>query len=236
MPGYEVMVRSRDGEHLDTGLSGEIGIRGPGLFSAYYSPWVLREAIARDGWFMTGDIGRLDEMGGLHLMGRKKSVIFVGGLKFFPDEVEACINQLPGIEESRVFGRAHPRLGEVPCAEIVARSPQFDLDALRAHCSRLLSPWKVPIEFTQVAALPKTAGGKILRWRPDEGRAPAARAAEAWTILATAPVGTIRDERGARGEASGSVSPARRHRRGRPRGRHSRPPARAAGRSRHDVR
>jgi long-chain acyl-CoA synthetase len=175
VPDYEVMVCSRDGEHLDTGLSGEIGIRGPGLFSAYYSPWVLREAIARDGWFMTGDIGRLDEMGGLHLMGRKKSVIFVGGLKFFPDEVEACINQLPGIEESRVFGRTHPRLGEVPCAEIVARSPQFDLDALRAHCSRLLSPWKVPIEFTQVAALPKTAGGKILRWRPDEGRAPAAR-------------------------------------------------------------
>jgi acyl-CoA synthetase (AMP-forming)/AMP-acid ligase II len=163
VPGYEVAVFTDEGERLATGGIGEIGLRGNGLFSAYYAPWRLREQITRDGWFLTGDLGWLDDTGALYLKGRKKSVIFVAGLKFFPEEVEDCINQFPGIKESRVFGRPHAHLGEVPCAEVVLDSAGCDLAALREHCAVALSPYKAPIEFTVVEAVPRTPGGKILR-------------------------------------------------------------------------
>jgi acyl-CoA synthetase (AMP-forming)/AMP-acid ligase II len=163
VPGYDVAVFSDEGERVRPGVAGEIGVRGAGLFSAYYSPWRRREQITRDGWFLTGDIGRLDDTGALQLEGRKKAVIFVAGLKFFPEEVEECINRFPGIKESRVFGQPHPRLGQVPRAEIVPASADCDLDALRAHCARALSPYKAPVEFTVVPAIARTPGGKILR-------------------------------------------------------------------------
>ena len=170
VPGYEVTVLSDAGARQAPGALGEIAVRGHGLFSAYYTPWRLRAQITREGWFLTGDIGALDESGALYLKGRSKTVIFVAGLKFFPEEVEHCIDQCPGIVESRVFGRAHAHLGEVPCAEIVVDAGGFDLAALKAHCARALSPYKVPVEFTVVDAVPRTPGGKILR-RPARGDA-----------------------------------------------------------------
>jgi long-chain acyl-CoA synthetase len=162
VPGYEVAVLGEKGEQLGAGGVGEIAVRGEGLFSAYYAPWQRREDVARDGWFMTGDMGWLDGAGALYLKGRRKAVIFVAGLKFFPEEVEDCINEFPGIRESRVFGRPHARLGEVPCAE-VAVEPGCDLGALREHCARALSSWKVPLAFEIVEQVPRSPGGKILR-------------------------------------------------------------------------
>ena len=168
VPGYDVAVFSDGGAPLHAGETGEIGVRGAGLFSAYYAPWQPREAVTRDGWFLTGDIGRLDEAGSLYLEGRKKSVIFVAGVKFFPDEVEACINTFPGVMESRVVGEPHPRLGQVPRAEVVLADGGCDLDALKSHCARALSSYKVPLDFTVVPAIARTPGGKILRRRPAE--------------------------------------------------------------------
>jgi long-chain acyl-CoA synthetase len=176
IPGYEMAVLDEAGALLAAGAAGEIALRGDGLFSAYYAPWQLREQVMRNGWFSTGDIGRVDGSGALHLEGRKKAVIFVGGLKFFPEEVEACINAFPGVRESRVLARPHARLGEIPRAEIVLASPAFDLDALRMHCARALSSYKVPVDFTVVAVIAKTPGGKILRRPPPtETRVPAER-------------------------------------------------------------
>lgn len=163
VPGYEIAVLGENGAELPAGAAGEVALRGAGLFSAYYAPWQLREQVMRDGWFLTGDIGHVDGSGALHLEGRKKAVIFVGGLKFFPEEVEACINAFPGVRESRVRGHPHPRLGEVPRAEIVLDAPPCDLSALASHCARALSSYKVPVEFTVVPAIPRTPGGKILR-------------------------------------------------------------------------
>jgi long-chain acyl-CoA synthetase len=172
VPGYEVAVFSDEGVRLPSGTSGEIGVRGDGLFSAYYAPWRLREHVTRDGWLLTGDIGRLDPDGALYLQGRKKAVIFVAGLKFFPEEVEECINQFPGVKESRVFGTPHAHLGQVPRAEVAFSPSSPDLDGLRAHCARTLSPYKVPVEFIVVQATAKTPGGKTLR-RPRDGSVPA---------------------------------------------------------------
>jgi long-chain acyl-CoA synthetase len=165
VPGYEVAVFSDDGQPSRAGESGEVGVRGPGLFSGYYSPWLPFEQVARGGFFPTGDVGRLDEQGALHLLGRRKSMVFVAGMKVFPEEIEACLNAFPGVRESRVFGRPHPRLGEVPCAELALDVPasRFDLDALRVHCARELSPYRAPVEFLLVDAVARSAGGKILR-------------------------------------------------------------------------
>jgi len=163
VPGYDVAVLDDDGRPVAPGEIGELALRGPGLFSAYYAPWRLREEVQRDGWFLTGDLGWRDDGGAVYLKGRKKAVIFVAGLKFFPEEVEDCINRFPGVRESRVFPRAHPRLGEVPCAEVVVEGGACDLEALERHCARALSPYKVPLEFTVVDAVPRSPGGKILR-------------------------------------------------------------------------
>jgi len=163
VPGYDIAVLADDGTRLPPDQLGEIGVRGDGLFSAYYAPWRRRELIMNNGWFLTGDLGLLDKAGALHLKGRKKTVIFVAGLKFFPEEVEDCINQFPGVKESRVFSRPHARVGEVPCAEVVLDPRHSDLEALKAHCARVLSTYKVPVEFTVVDAVPRTPSGKIRR-------------------------------------------------------------------------
>ena len=163
VPGYEVIVLSDEGARVPARQTGEVAVRGLGLFSAYYAPWQRREQVTRDGWFFTGDIGWQDESGSLYLAGRKKTVIFVAGVKFFPEEVEECINRFAGVKESRVFGHPHPRLGQVPRGEIALASADVDLDALKAHCARALSPYKVPVHFDIVPAIAKTPGGKVLR-------------------------------------------------------------------------
>ena len=162
VPGYEIAIVDEAGAHLPASVRGEVMIRGSGLFSGYYKPWQSFEEIARDGWLATGDIGSLDDAGALTLSGRKKALISMGGIKFFPEEVEECINSFPGIKESRVFGRPHAHLGEIPCGEIVPTS-DIDLSALRKHCLQSLSAYKVPIDFTIVEAVPRSSGGKILR-------------------------------------------------------------------------
>ena len=154
VPGYEVATFADD----------EVGVRGPGLFDAYYAPWQPRDRVLRDGWFMTGDVGSVDGAGGLTLRGRTKSTIVVAGLKVFPEEVEAVLVELPAIAEARVYARPHRALGELPYADVVLRpGATFDREALARHAAARLSPYKVPVTYTVVAAIPKTPGGKIAR-------------------------------------------------------------------------
>jgi acyl-CoA synthetase (AMP-forming)/AMP-acid ligase II len=164
VPGYAVAVLGPGGAALEPGAPGEVVVRGAGLFSGYYRPWRPRATLLRDGWFMTGDVGTLDGAGCLTLRGRTKSTIVVAGMKVFPEEVEAVLDRQPGVRESRVIGRAHPRLGEIPCAEVVAEAgATLDPRALGAACAEVLSSFKVPVEVRIVDAIPRTAAGKIRR-------------------------------------------------------------------------
>ncbi len=166
VPGYEIALFSQDGDRVIGEGDGEIGIQSRGLFSAYYSPWTLRDQVLVDGWFRTGDIGRFDAQGALQLLGRKKTMIFVAGMKFFPEEVEDCLNSHPRVRESRVTAKTHPHLGEIPIAQVV-----LSLDAVEAEvipelkrlCAERLSSFKMPAEMKVVEMLPKTGSGKILR-------------------------------------------------------------------------
>jgi long-chain acyl-CoA synthetase len=137
------------------------------MFDAYFSPWRLREECLRNGWFDTGDLGRVDEQGRLSLLGRSKTVIVCAGMKVFPEEVEEIINSMPGVKESLVSGKEHPQYGQTPVAHVVIAANIIDpakiIDELRGHCFKLLSSYKVPVEFREVNSLPKTVSGKLAR-------------------------------------------------------------------------
>jgi len=151
----------------DADGGGELAVRGPGICDAYVAPWVSREEILRDGWFFTGDIGRLDAEGFLYLLTRKAAVINLAGRKVFPEEIEAVLNRHPAVSESRVYGKLHPHLGETVEAEIVLSSAEAKLDTIHAFCREHLASYKIPTRFTVVAALPRTpVTGKILRAAP----------------------------------------------------------------------
>ena len=155
LPAFEV--------NLD---DGELMLRGPGVFDAYLTPWQPREAVLRDGWFATGDIAEMDEEGCLYLRGRVRSVINVGGLKCFPEEVEAVLCSHDGVKAARVSGRAHPALGAMPSAEIIPQNAEAPPTAneLRKLCQERLSAYKVPLFYTFVSELPLTASGKLRRY------------------------------------------------------------------------
>lgn len=144
---------------------GELLLRGPGVFDAYLTPWQPREAVLRDGWFATGDIAEMDDNGCLFLRGRVRSVINVGGLKCFPEEVEAVLLTHPGVKAARVSARAHPALGAMPSAEIIPQNAGMPPPAgeLRKLCQERLSAYKVPLFYTFVSELPLTASGKLRR-------------------------------------------------------------------------
>ena len=145
--------------------NGELYLHGPGIFDAYLQPWRPRDTVLEDGWFRTGDLARIDADGDVFLLGRSHSVINVGGLKCFPEEIEAVLSALPGVAASRVRGREHARFGAVPVAEIEPRD--FDrpptAGAMATHCRRALAGYKVPVSFQIVERIPRTASGKIQR-------------------------------------------------------------------------
>jgi long-chain acyl-CoA synthetase len=158
-PDYAVRVRNPDCDGY-----GEIVFAGPGFFDAYDNPWTPREQLMPDGWFATGDMGRLDAQGYLYLAGRKVAVINLAGRKVFPEEIETVLNRHPGVRESRVFGTTHPHLGETVEAEVVLNQPDDGLDSVRAFCREHLASHKIPTRFTIVNALPRTpVTGKIRR-------------------------------------------------------------------------
>ncbi len=159
-PGYEIKIDSPGNDG-----SGVILIRGPGMFDAYVSPWKTRQEVLPEGWFNTGDVGRLDEQGTLTILGREKAVINFVGMKIFPEEVETVVVGHPAVRECRVYGEAHPVFGQIPVAEIVLDpvGPAPQAGDLRRYCFERLAAHKVPKEFRVVERLARTASGKIRR-------------------------------------------------------------------------
>ncbi|NQU73762.1 MAG: acyl--CoA ligase [Candidatus Omnitrophica bacterium] len=160
LPDYRIKIINKDNKG-----AGEICLKGPGFFSAYFSPWKNANGILVDGRFNTGDIGRLDKDGFLFLISRAGSIINYCGMKIFPYEVELIINHHPAIKESLVFGIPHPRYGQLPNAKIVLKNvkTKIDINEVRQFCYQRLAPYKVPKEFHCVSILDKTPSGKLKR-------------------------------------------------------------------------
>jgi long-chain acyl-CoA synthetase len=168
----------------DAGLGPDLratAFSGPGFLDAYYHPWQSRGEIMPDGWFRTGDVGRLDDAGCLFLRGRTKDVISVMGMKFFPQEVETVLLEHPWVESASVFAEPDARLGEVPCARVVVKANARrarSADTLREYCRTRLAEYKVPERIEFVDALPRTASGKVLHRGVSSANASANASAE----------------------------------------------------------
>jgi len=169
LPAYDVWLRDDAGRPVkgpgSPERTGEICIRGPGLFDAYLSPWTPSAPLLDPDGFRTGDQGWFDAEGVLFLAGRRANRISMAGMKFFCEEVEDVIAAQPGVRACRVLAREHPRLGEIPVAEIVPEDPAHPPPRaeLVAACRAALPVYKVPREFRVVAELARTATGKIRR-------------------------------------------------------------------------
>lgn len=163
-PGFEAEIRSEGGV-CGAGEPGELFLRGPGMFDAYVSPWRSREEAAEEGgWFSTGDIATADDEGFITLVGRSKSIISVGGLKFFPEEVEEVLRSQPGVREARVLPTEHSAFGTLPVAEVVPEEGAVIVPGeIMKNCRGQLARFKVPVEIRIVDSIPRTPSGKIRR-------------------------------------------------------------------------
>lgn len=158
LPGCEVRIVAPDAAGI-----GGIHLRAKGIFDAYVSPWKLREEVMPDGWFRTGDVGRVDADGFLYILGREKNVINFSGLKVFPYEVEGVLAAHPAVAESLVYGEPHVVFGHIPSAKVVLKSGAAAPNDLRRFCQDRLAAHKVPHQFLFVEALPRTESGKLKR-------------------------------------------------------------------------
>lgn len=162
LPGVEVRITGPDGEVLPRGEAGSIEVRGPNVFQGY---WRLPEKTAeefRDGWFITGDMGAVDAQGYLSILGRAKDLVITGGLNVYPAEVEAALDDLPGVAASAVIGVPHPDFGEAVVACLVAATgARLDEDGVRAALRDRLAAFKLPKRVLVLDDLPRNAMGKV---------------------------------------------------------------------------
>ncbi|MFN3576915.1 MAG: AMP-binding protein [Tabrizicola sp.] len=162
LPGVEVRITGPDGSILPRGEAGAIEVRGPNVFKGY---WRLPEKTAeefRDGWFVTGDLGAFDAQGYLSILGRAKDLVITGGLNVYPAEVEAALDEVPGVAASAVIGVPHPDFGEAVVACLVpAHGAKLDEERIRATLRDRLAAFKVPKRVLVLDELPRNAMGKV---------------------------------------------------------------------------
>ena len=163
LPGVRLRVHDDQGRACHVGEIGGIEVKGPSIFAGYWQmPEKTREDFTADGWFRTGDVGRLDEHGVLTLIGRSKDLIISGGFNIYPAEIEGRINDLPGVAESAVVGVPHPDFGEAVVALVVARAGAALVPAeIVAELRATIAHFKVPKHVRVVDALPRNAMGKV---------------------------------------------------------------------------
>jgi malonyl-CoA/methylmalonyl-CoA synthetase len=156
-------VRGDTGEDLPVGEIGGIEVKGPNVFKGYWRmPEKTKEEFTADGWFKTGDVGRIDERGYVSIVGRSKDLIISGGYNVYPAEIESFINEMPGVGESALVGVPHPDFGEVGVA-LVTLKPGANLtgDAVISSLKARLANFKIPKRCFIVDELPRNTMGKV---------------------------------------------------------------------------
>jgi malonyl-CoA/methylmalonyl-CoA synthetase len=166
MPLPGVAVRVADpvtGQALPQGEVGGIDVKGPNVFSAYWrAPEKTAAEFRADGFFITGDMGMFDADGYLRIVGRAKDLVITGGLNVYPAEVEAALDDLPGVAASAVIGVPHPDFGEAVVAVVTARpAALLEGEALRAALRPTLANYKLPKVVLVETELPRNALGKV---------------------------------------------------------------------------
>jgi malonyl-CoA/methylmalonyl-CoA synthetase len=163
LPGVKLKVVGDQGEPLPVGEIGSILVKGPSVFKGYWRmPEKTAEEHTPDGFFRTGDVGRVDARGYVTIVGRSKDLIISGGYNVYPAEIESVINEMPGVAESAVVGVPHPDFGEVGVALVTAKpGAQVDAAAIVAVLKTRLANFKIPKHCSVVAELPRNTMGKV---------------------------------------------------------------------------
>jgi malonyl-CoA/methylmalonyl-CoA synthetase len=164
LPDVELRIADPEtGAVLPQGSIGMIELKGPNLFRGYWRLPEKTEAEFRpDGFFITGDLGRIDEDGYVQIVGREKDLVISGGLNVYPKEIEEAIDSLPGVVESAVVGLPHPDFGEGVTA-VVVRKPESHIDerAVIGALADRLAKFKQPKRVLFVDDLPRNTMGKV---------------------------------------------------------------------------
>ncbi|MBS7548907.1 class I adenylate-forming enzyme family protein [Dietzia massiliensis] len=170
LPGGSLAILDEQGRELPPGETGEVAIQGPYVMSGYWNrPEATAAAFSGD-WFLTGDIGRMDEDGDLWILDRMKDLVIRGGYNVYPREVEEVLYNHPDVLEAAVIGVPDEQLGEEIAAVVTPQPGSTIVPAdLRAWLSEQLAAYKVPRIYQVVEALPKGATGKILKRQIDRG-------------------------------------------------------------------
>jgi long-chain acyl-CoA synthetase len=160
----DVALRDDAGKDVPLGQPGEICVRGPQVTAGYWNrPDETAKAMTADGFFMTGDIGVMNDQGYVRIVDRKKDMILVSGFNVYPNEIEAVVAMHPGVLECAAVGVPDEKSGEAVKLFVVKKDASLTADALLAYCRTQLTGYKMPREVEFRADLPKTNVGKILR-------------------------------------------------------------------------
>jgi len=164
-PNVDVEIRDADGRPLPANTEGEVYVRGAMVMREYWKQPELTAAVLHEGWMKTGDLGVADAQGGIHLRGRASEMINVGGMKVAPAEVERLLVALPGITEAACAGVPDPNgiSGQRVKAFVVASPEVSTKGVIEALRRQGIEPYKIPIAIEHIAAIPRTASGKVLR-------------------------------------------------------------------------
>jgi malonyl-CoA/methylmalonyl-CoA synthetase len=164
LPGTQVRVADATGAvEPNADVIGTLEVAGPNVFDGYWQdPEKTRGEFTADGWFKTGDLGRIDRDGYVHIVGRAKDLVISGGYNVYPKEVEMELDALVGVLESAVFGVPHPDLGEGVTAVVVLQastvlSEADIIDSLQTRLAR----YKVPKRVLLIDELPRNTMGKV---------------------------------------------------------------------------
>jgi malonyl-CoA/methylmalonyl-CoA synthetase len=163
LPGVSLRVRDDAGQDLGTDEIGGIQVQGANVFKGYWRmPEKTAEEFTADGYFKTGDVGKVDARGYVTIVGRSKDLIISGGYNVYPAEIEGFINDMPGVAESAVVGVPHPDFGEVGVAVVIPKpGAQLNADAIIADLKSRLANFKIPKRCYVVPELPRNTMGKV---------------------------------------------------------------------------
>ena len=162
-PGTEIRIDDQAPGGNGAG-EGEVLVRGPHVMKGYYrNPAETEKAITPDGWLRTGDLGKIDEDGKLHILGRSKELIIHGGFNVYPPEVEAALNDHPQVIQSAVIGRSRDGDEEVLAFVQIAEGDSLSVEDLRAFVKERLTGYKRPSQIVIATELPAAPTGKLLK-------------------------------------------------------------------------
>ena len=164
LPSTEIVLRDDAGKDVPLGSPGEICIKGPQVMAGYWNrPDETAKVMTADGYFMSGDIGVMDDKGFVRIVDRKKDMILVSGFNVYPNEIEGVVATHPGVLECAAVGVPDRKSGEAVRLYVVKKDDSVTAEDVMKFCRDRLTGYKCPREVVFRGELPKSNVGKILR-------------------------------------------------------------------------